>query len=223
MRARLIVSLYVCLYICMTVCVMSVFTYMSLSLPQHIWSEYTYNIPEAVYAFSETTALLNSALNPILYGCFNMHLKSGLVEVCCPHRVREHQRSRCQSRASLSLTNDRILRTTRPPPTGRSDTSGQRLQDLQVFAKSVSGSISGGRHCEEPDLEHCNGLWNREHFVTEENQKGFKLRVRFVNNSEQARGDGESMTRIYHDRVTSLTDCLRRDDIVYDVIDTTSL
>ena len=53
----------------------------------HIWTKYQYEIPEAVYVFAETIALLNSALNPILYGCFNIKLKRGLLEVFCPSRL----------------------------------------------------------------------------------------------------------------------------------------
>lgn len=41
----------------------------------HIWSEYEYEIPQSVYAFAETLAFLNSALNPVIYGCFNIRLK----------------------------------------------------------------------------------------------------------------------------------------------------
>ena len=49
----------------------------------HIWTEYRYNIADSVYAFAETLALLNSAINPILYGCFNVQLKRSLAELCC--------------------------------------------------------------------------------------------------------------------------------------------
>jgi hypothetical protein len=49
----------------------------------HIWSEYKYFIPDFVYVSAETVTLVNSAVNPILYGCFNLQLKRGLVEVCC--------------------------------------------------------------------------------------------------------------------------------------------
>jgi len=42
----------------------------------HIWTEYRYVISESVYAFAETLALLNSAINPVLYGCFNVPAKS---------------------------------------------------------------------------------------------------------------------------------------------------
>ena len=37
----------------------------------HIWSEYERKIPEVVYVFAETLALVNSAVNPLLYACFN--------------------------------------------------------------------------------------------------------------------------------------------------------
>jgi len=53
----------------------------------HIWTEYRYVFPEAVYAFAETLALLNSAINPVLYGCFNVQLKRSLAELCCPGTV----------------------------------------------------------------------------------------------------------------------------------------
>lgn len=37
----------------------------------HIWSEYRYKMPEIVYVIAETMALVNSAINPLLYACFN--------------------------------------------------------------------------------------------------------------------------------------------------------
>jgi 7 transmembrane receptor (rhodopsin family) len=40
----------------------------------HIWSEYSYHIPERVYVSAETLALVNSAVNPVLYGCFHAKL-----------------------------------------------------------------------------------------------------------------------------------------------------
>ena len=54
-----------------------------------VWTEYRFIIAESVYASVETLALFNSAINPVLYGCFNVHLKRGLVEVCCPRHVRQ--------------------------------------------------------------------------------------------------------------------------------------
>jgi len=53
----------------------------------HIWSAYKYVIAEYVYAFAETLALLNSAINPILYGFFNTQLKRIIADLCCPGTV----------------------------------------------------------------------------------------------------------------------------------------
>jgi len=61
----------------------------------HIWSEYQYSIADSVYALAETLALFNSAINPVLYGCFNVNLKRGLTEVCCPLRVRQQVTYQC--------------------------------------------------------------------------------------------------------------------------------
>lgn len=49
-----------------------------------IYSDYKYVIPKTVMVFSETIALLQSALNPILYGFFNIKFKRGILEICCP-------------------------------------------------------------------------------------------------------------------------------------------
>ena len=50
-----------------------------------IYSDYHYKIPRSVMAFAETIALLQSAVNPILYGIFNIRLFRSLMEVFCPH------------------------------------------------------------------------------------------------------------------------------------------
>ncbi|XP_069185772.1 mesotocin receptor [Procambarus clarkii] len=47
-----------------------------------IWSDYQYNIPEPVIVLAETIALVNSVMNPVLYGCFNLRVKQGLKDVC---------------------------------------------------------------------------------------------------------------------------------------------
>ena len=49
-----------------------------------IYSDYKHKIPKSVIAFSETIALFQSAVNPILYGFFNIKFKRGLSEMCCP-------------------------------------------------------------------------------------------------------------------------------------------
>ena len=77
----------------------------------HIWSEYRYVIAESVYAFAETLALLNSAINPIIYGCFNVQLKRSLAELCCPGTVASPSTHR-PLQTSLSQ-NDRMTRNDR--------------------------------------------------------------------------------------------------------------
>ncbi|XP_071549660.1 gonadotropin-releasing hormone II receptor-like [Panulirus ornatus] len=47
-----------------------------------IWSDYQYDIPQPVIVFSETIALVNSVINPVLYGCFNLRFKQRLKDVC---------------------------------------------------------------------------------------------------------------------------------------------
>ena len=49
----------------------------------HIWSEYNYVISESVYAFAENLALVNPAVNPIIYACFNGRLRRILSFLCC--------------------------------------------------------------------------------------------------------------------------------------------
>jgi len=82
----------------------------------HIWSEYSYVIADSVYAFAETLALLNSAINPILYGCFNVQLKRSLAELCCPgtrasHSARHHLLTRHNDRTTTCNGRDMVALT----------------------------------------------------------------------------------------------------------------
>ena len=70
-----------------------------------IYSEYTHEVPKFVLVAVETMALLQSALNPILYGCFNIKMKRGLLEVFCPSRVtRPNANGMVYSNRSACLT-----------------------------------------------------------------------------------------------------------------------
>ncbi|KAK8782537.1 hypothetical protein V5799_016122 [Amblyomma americanum] len=46
-----------------------------------IHSHYCIKVPRAVIVFAETVALLNSAMNPIFYGLFNVHIRRGLRDI----------------------------------------------------------------------------------------------------------------------------------------------
>ena len=48
-----------------------------------VFSDYKYNIPESLMVLADTLALMNSAVNPIIYGCFNLRIRQGLQEACC--------------------------------------------------------------------------------------------------------------------------------------------
>jgi len=50
----------------------------------HIWSEYRTQMPEVVYVFAETLALVNSAVNPLLYALFNSSMSCW--RCCCRRR-----------------------------------------------------------------------------------------------------------------------------------------
>lgn len=45
------------------------------------FSNYTIKIPRTVIIGAETLALLNSALNPIFYGYFNVRVRKGFIEI----------------------------------------------------------------------------------------------------------------------------------------------
>ena len=47
-----------------------------------IFSDHTLDIPESVIVLADTLALMNSSLNPFIYGFFNMRIKQGITEAC---------------------------------------------------------------------------------------------------------------------------------------------
>ncbi|XP_006815767.2 cardioacceleratory peptide receptor-like, partial [Saccoglossus kowalevskii] len=46
------------------------------------------DIPEVSFVIAETMALANSAINPILYGCFNLKIQRTVITMCCPGRIK---------------------------------------------------------------------------------------------------------------------------------------
>ncbi|XP_052799297.1 neuropeptide S receptor-like [Mya arenaria] len=120
-----------------------------------IYSNYTLKIPSTVMAFAETIALLQSAVNPVLYGIFNIKIFASLVEICCPHRLnkkRFNSYARCNDVNGLliSATSDR-----------RHKITSNQTKHLPVPSSSTSRSHGG-----------C--------IIAESNVNGFKLRVRFM-------------------------------------------
>ncbi|GAB6033231.1 hypothetical protein CHUAL_012835 [Chamberlinius hualienensis] len=60
-----------------------------------VHTQYRLQVPETVLALVETLALVNSALNPIVYGCFNLRVKKALRHSCCSALVREGAHTGC--------------------------------------------------------------------------------------------------------------------------------
>lgn len=54
-----------------------------------IHSHYCVKVPRSVIVFAETLALLNSAVNPIYYGLFNVHIRRGLRDILRARRRRD--------------------------------------------------------------------------------------------------------------------------------------
>jgi neuropeptide S receptor 1 len=59
-----------------------------------IYSNNTYEIPAPVIVFAETIALFQSALNPIIYGCFNFSIKKEMSKMFF---TRKYTDKRCQA------------------------------------------------------------------------------------------------------------------------------
>lgn len=128
----------------------------------HIWSEYTYSIPEFVYAFAETMALLNSAVNPILYGCFNIKMKRGLSELFCPNRTRDKNAFMAASSTGRSQVRSTVGRTVRSAVP----------DSMSVLHPDINSSSDN----EARDLVTSK---SKDNIIKEENLNGFRLRVRF--------------------------------------------
>lgn len=124
-----------------------------------IYSEYTYKIPESVIVFAETAALLQSALNPLWYGFFNIKLKRGLMEVFCPQRLalmtKYNSRGATMSEC-MSMTEDY--------------TCVQTAKRLSARCREQSSSSSGSYE----------GRSRTQNSIIEENKNGYRLRVRFT-------------------------------------------
>ena len=74
----------------------------------HIWSEYQHKIPQAVFALADTVALVNSAVNPLLYVAFTLRCRKRLKAVCFPACFREQTRSSMTARERLGLPIPRV-------------------------------------------------------------------------------------------------------------------
>ena len=136
----------------------------------HIWTEYRLNIPKFVYAFAETVAFLNSALNPIVYGCFNVRLSRGsggggvggstAADVvcrrcrwcCCRQRCRRRPTGSSESTPLNKMATYRGSLTTDYPSSYVGGSRGNLTKidagDRGDFARAAAGDRTDGGGCD---------------------------------------------------------------------------
>ena len=147
-----------------------------------IYSNYKIAIPEAVMVFAETIALLQSAINPILYGVFNIKLTHGLRDVFCQRKQKPQKYTKPNKQhdsACITLTGEfRCLRN-----------GHLKFRENLSSSSSSYGSNEKGR---------CHGC-----IIAESNMDGFKLRVRFLSKDKSCYFDPYLSTKsecaIYQD------------------------
>ncbi|XP_060084558.1 neuropeptide S receptor-like [Ylistrum balloti] len=137
-----------------------------------IYSNYTYKFSPSVMAFAETSTLLQSALNPLIYGFFNIQIKRGLMEVFCPSRINTRQSEEIYNNASDCLTVSGDFKCT----------NRGMLKLKEPNSSSSSGSFDRGR-----SSHGC--------IIAEANTNGFKLRVRFLSKEKLYVHDRVSYSR----------------------------
>ena len=137
-----------------------------------IYSNYKFFISPSVMAFVETAALLQSALNPILYGFFNIQIKRGLKEVFCPGKIYKKERKQVFNNAmSDCLT-----------------VSGDfKCVNRGILKLRDSSSSSGSYERGSTRAHSC--------IIAEANTNGFKLRVRFLSKETLCTHDKAALTK----------------------------
>ncbi|KAL5006441.1 hypothetical protein ScPMuIL_015247 [Solemya velum] len=126
-----------------------------------IYSDYKYKIPPSVMVFAETVALLQSALNPLWYGFFNIKLKRGLMEVFCADRLYRKERAKSFNVGGFSECMS----------VSYDHNCVHAAKRLTVKCRDNNSCSSSGSY-ERSRTHSC--------IITEENKNGFRLRVRFM-------------------------------------------
>lgn len=134
-----------------------------------IYSDYKVKISPSVIAFAETIALLQSGLNPLLYGCFTLKMRRGLIEIFCQYRLKTLRRAPSFNKSGgitecISMTEDAA--------------NGQLLHGDGAAKRNCSGRMrdngsNGSNSSSSADAKSRT-------MITEENKNGFRLRVRFA-------------------------------------------
>ena len=130
-----------------------------------IYSNLQYKIPRSVMTFAETIALLQSAVNPILYGIFNIKLVRGLIEVFCPQRL---LKKRVNSFVNCNGSNN-----------GYCSGTDKNRQAHIVWTNRLSvrcqEQMSGSASSSSATTNRSN---RNSYIIAEANKNGFRLHVR---------------------------------------------
>ncbi|KAH7968557.1 oxytocin receptor [Rhipicephalus sanguineus] len=102
-------KLTVCIIVSFMLCWIPYFTVHNIRIHSH----YCIKVPRTAIILAETAALLNSAVNPVFYGLFNVHIRRGICDIlpCGRRRVRW-----CSGRDSTTSHRTGLLTTTSLAP-----------------------------------------------------------------------------------------------------------
>ncbi|KAL4224595.1 hypothetical protein ACF0H5_015294 [Mactra antiquata] len=141
----------------------------------HVYSNGTVFIPNSVAAFAETVALLQSAVNPVLYGIFNIKIFRGLTEVFCPHKLTNKRQN---SYARYHNVNGYYVSGTEDRNQIQLTTQTKRLalRCQDKMSQSATSSSAGSKD----NMNGSTGRGLNGCIIAESNVNGFKLRVRFM-------------------------------------------
>jgi hypothetical protein len=116
----------------------------------------------------------------MLYGFFNVQLKRGLIEVCCPRRIRAMQLSAGPPHSGGGAQRPSAIRGSMAQSSKRQPVSYNE-NHIAATASACSGEL---QQLHSVDSTSRTKL---DHIITEQNQRGFKLRVQFVGSSDRSR------------------------------------
>jgi len=142
-----------------------------------IYSNRSLQIPSSVMAFAETIALFQSAVNPVLYGIFNIKLFNGLAEVFCPHRLkrkRVNSYAKCNNHNGTGTDERRHANKTNGT---KHVTTALALQFPDKGSRTATSSSEGS---DKPGSSTSRSHTGGGCIIAESNVNGFKLRVRFM-------------------------------------------
>lgn len=138
-----------------------------------IYSNYTIHVPDSVMALVETTSFVQSFLNPILYGCFNLKYKRSVRELCCYDADNIDRRS--------------PTKTHRSPGLVVSFTTGGRAGPKPIYEMKLCANARLRENSPSVNISNSSSGNSQERMIrgsttvlTEENKNGVKLRVRFA-------------------------------------------